>query len=67
MNLKDTYRKMCFDNDFLENYSETGQGKDGRIFIFQNTNYRLLLSFIKNYKTFKDGADGVDLSSWELF
>lgn len=66
MNLKDTYRKMCFDNDFLENYSETGQGKDGRIFIFQNTNYRLLLSFIKNYKTFKDGADGVDRSSWEL-
>ena len=47
MKLKDTYRKMCFDNDFLENYSETGQGKDGRIFIFQNTNYRLLLSFIK--------------------
>ena len=32
MNLKDTYRKMCFDNDFLENYS----GNKIRIFTMHN-------------------------------
>lgn len=66
MKLKDIYRKMCFDQDFLSQYSETGTGKYGKIFAFQNTNYRLLLSFIKNYHTFKVGANGVDRSLWEL-
>jgi len=66
MKLKDTYIKMCFDQDFLAQYSETGVGKYGKIFVFQNTNYRLLLSFITNYHTFKDGANGVDRSLWEL-
>lgn len=66
MALKDTYKKMCYDYDFVSQYGETGVGKYGKIFIFQNTNYRILLSFLKNYKTFKDGADGVDRSSWEI-
>lgn len=57
---------MCHDYSFLAYYSETGQGKNGKIFAFQNTNYRLLLSFITNFRTFKNGANGVDRSLWEL-
>lgn len=66
MKLKDEYKEMCSDYEFLSQYSETGSGKYGKIFAFQNTNYRLVLSFIKNYKTFKEGANGVDRSLWEL-
>ena len=66
MNLKEKYSEMCLDKEFLAKYSETASGKYGKIFIFQNTNYRLLLSFIKNYYTFKEGANGVDRSLWEL-
>ncbi len=66
MKLKNIYKNMCSDFSFLVNYSETGQGKDGRIFVFQNTNYRYLWSFLKNYKKFKEGADGIDRSSWKI-
>lgn len=66
MKLKDIYKRMCYNYDFVTKYGETGIGKYGKIFIFQNTNYRTLLSFIKNYKTFKDGADGIDRSLWEV-
>lgn len=66
MNLKNIYVEMCKDSEFLSQYSKTGDGKFGKMFAFQNTNYRLLLSFITNYKTFKKGADGIDRSLWEL-
>lgn len=66
MNLKEKYKEMCNDYYALIQYSETGSGKYGKIFDFQNTNYRLLDSFITNYNTFKNGADGVDRSEWEL-
>ena len=66
MRLKDVYVEMCSDQEFLTQYSETGVGRYGKIFSFQNTNYRLLLSFITNYYTFKNGANGVDRSLWEL-
>lgn len=66
MKLKEEYIKLCKDYDALTQYSETGNGKYGKIFDFQNTNYRLILSFIKNYNTFKEGADGIDRAIWEL-
>ncbi|MEG1821131.1 MAG: HNH endonuclease signature motif containing protein [Malacoplasma sp.] len=65
MSLKDKYVEMCNDHSALIQYSETGTGKYGKIFDFQNTNYRLLNSFITNYNTFKDGTDGVNRSEWE--
>lgn len=66
MTLRDTYKELCFDEEFVSQYGETGAGKNGKIFSFQNTNYRTILSFLKNYKTFKDGADGVDRTLWEI-
>ncbi len=66
MTLVEKYRELCNDYRALSQYSETGTGKYGKIFTFQNTNYRLILSFIKNYKTFKDGADGINRSDWEM-
>ena len=66
MTLKEVYKKMCYNDDFIAQYGETGNGKYGKLFVFQNTNYRTLLSFLKNYKTFKDGANGVDRSLWEI-
>lgn len=66
MSLKEKYIEMCNDYHALIQYSETGSGKYGKIFEFQNTNYRLLNSFITNYKTFKDGADCINRSEWEL-
>ncbi len=65
MNLKENYKKMCSDYNFLSKYSELGKGKYGRIFSFQDTNNRNLLSFISNYITFKEGADGIDRTLWE--
>ena len=66
MSLLEEYKKLTRNTNALEYYSEMGVGKGGRIFSFQNTNYRYLKSFLTNYETFKQGADGVDRSQWEL-
>lgn len=65
MRLVEVYKKICSDYEVIAQYSETGNNKYGKIFYFQNTNYRKFISFITNYHTFKEGADGVDRSSWE--
>ena len=64
MSLLEEYKKLTRNTNALEYYSEMGVGKGGRIFSFQNTNYRYLKSFLTNYETFKQGADGVDRSQW---
>lgn len=66
MTLLEEYKKLTKNYDALEFYSEMGAGKGGRIFSFQNTNYRYIKSFLTNYYTFKSGADGIDRSQWEL-
>lgn len=66
MSLLDEYRKLSLNREAQEYYSEMGSGKGGRIFGFQNTNYRYIKSFFTNYFTFKNGADGIDRSQWEL-
>ena len=66
MSLKDKYIEYNSHNDFRTQYSETATSKFGKIFGFQNTNYRLLTSFVTNYFTFKNGADGVDRAEWEV-
>lgn len=66
MSLLEEYKKLTKNNSALKYYSEMGTGKGGRIFEFQNTNYRYIKSFYTNYFTFKAGADGIDRSEWEL-
>ena len=59
------YRDLNSTPELYKIYSGTGEKDLGKIFSFQNTNYRTILSFIKNYETFMNGADSVERTLWE--
>lgn len=66
MRLLEKYLALEQDPVVFAAYTTSGRGQSGKMFAFQNTNYRKALSFITNYWTFKNGADGVARSKWEL-